>query len=124
MIGRHIVAGSILAVIAVCGAAVAAGVRHNLTPSMPVGFWLKKPLLRPPHVGDIVEACLPSDMPLFEQTRRYVGHGPCPNGLEPVVKTVAAIGDDEVRVEQCGISVNGQALPNTAAMAVDGTGRP
>lgn len=114
-----VVAGVILAVLA---ASAAAGVRVNLTPSMPRGLWwvVDAPISR----GTVVVACLPDQAGTREAARRgYLRAGSCPGGTEPLVKPLAAIAGDVVTVTKRGLAVNSVPLPGTAPLAEDETGR-
>jgi conjugative transfer signal peptidase TraF len=105
-------------------AAVATGVRVNISPSMPVGVWMTHPAGWV-HRGDTVTVC-PDLTPAFTQARErgYIGPGTCSVGLEPILKVVVAGPDDLVVVSAVdGIWVNGQLVPNSLARAVDGQGR-
>jgi conjugative transfer signal peptidase TraF len=101
-----------------------AGVRVNTTPSMPIGLWAITSTRTVPRRGDIVTACLP-DGPALRQAmqRGYVASGACPDGAEPLVKSVAASGGDFVTVSPAGISINGMPIGNTAPLARDEAGR-
>jgi type IV secretory pathway protease TraF len=54
--------------------------------------------------------------------RGYVGPGTCPSASEPLLKTIAAVSGDVVRVTDAGIVVNGELLPHSTALAHDGRG--
>ena len=115
------VAGTVLAVLT---AAHAAGLRMNLTASMPIGLWR----IAPAHTlarGEIVAVCLPDGSALHLALQRsYIAAGSCPSGAEPLVKPVAAIGGDLAVISETGISVNGAIVPNSAPLAADEAGRP
>jgi type IV secretory pathway protease TraF len=85
---------------------------------MPIGIWRSHPVAELRR-GDAVAVCLPS----AGQIKRYVGPGACANGTEPVLKTVAAVVGDTVALDALGASVNGQPIPNTAALPADAAGR-
>jgi conjugative transfer signal peptidase TraF len=73
----------------------------------------------------VVVLCLPPGPGTRLALRRgYIGPGVCPGGTEPLLKPVAAIAGDVVRVTAAGIVVNGMPVPNTAALARDSAGRP
>ena len=101
------------------------GLRLNTTPSMPIGLWQVSPSVPEQlHHGSIVTVCLP-ETPIvrvgFE--RGYIHSGSCPEGLEPVVKPVAALQGDAVTVRPTGILVNGLPVSGTAQLARDSGGR-
>lgn len=103
----------------------ATGLRVNATASMPRGLWRVAPAAGPIPRGAIVSLCLPQGPLLRLALRRgYLGAGPCPGGAEPLLKPVAAIAGDVVRVTAAGIAVNGTLLPNSAALKQDSAGRP
>ena len=96
-----------------------AGLRINTTESMPRGLWREVAVDGVLHHGDVVAACLPD----VGQIRHYVGEGSCPNGLEPVLKTIGAIAGDDVETTADGVRVNGVLMANTAPMKQDSQGR-
>jgi conjugative transfer signal peptidase TraF len=103
----------------------AAGLRLNTTASMPRGLWRVTPLAGAVGHGAIVSLCLPPGPLLRLALRRaYLTAGVCPGGAEPLLKPVAAIAGDIVRVTAAGIAVNGAPLPNSAALRRDSAGRP
>src|SRR2546425_178435 len=100
-----------------------AGLRLNLTGSLPVGLYVISPSL--PVRGALVLACLPAKVAAFAHARGYVPRGEgCPNGVAPIGKPVAAIAGDTVAVTPAGLFVNGVAVPNSQALATDRKGRP
>ena len=100
-----------------------AGLRLNLTGSLPVGLYVTSPSL--PVRGALVLACLPAKVAAFAHARGYVPRGEeCPNGVAPIGKPVAAIAGDTVAVTPAGLFVNGVAVPNSRALATDRKGRP
>lgn len=100
-----------------------AGVRWNSTESAPAGLW--RVVDRVPARGEWVSFC-PSDTALFREyrARGYMHGGPCPGGLEKLLKPVAAIAGDVVSVVGEGVSVNGAMLLGTAPQTQDSSGRP
>jgi len=100
-----------------------AGLRLNLTGSLPVGLYVISPSL--PVRGALVLVCLPAKVAAFAHARGYVPRGEeCPNGVAPIGKPVAAIAGDTVAVTPAGLFVNGVAVPNSRALATDRKGRP
>lgn len=95
----------------------AGGLRVNASHSMPVGVWVIGP---PTEIvrGEAVVVCAGEP-----EAARYVGPGGCPNGLEPLVKPVAAVAGDVVIVTAHGVAVNGEAIENTAPLIRDDAGR-
>ena len=117
------------AVVAVAGGLVlvaagawVAGVRLNLSASLPPGFYLvsRRDLAR----GSIVLACLPPNVAGSAWARGYLPRGVCPGGTAPVGKLVLALSGDTVTVSAEGLSVNGTLVPDSRARARDGRGRP
>ena len=50
--------------------------------------------------------------------------GPCPSGVQPVLKPVVAGGGDIVELGPAAVIVNGYRLPATRSAAVDGLSYP
>lgn len=92
-----------------------ARLRINTTESLPLGLYREVPGL--PGRGALVTVCLPM------QARGYGRPGSCPDGRAPLLKRVVAVAGDTVVVSKAAITVNGQALPNTARRARDSQGR-
>jgi conjugative transfer signal peptidase TraF len=112
-------------VLAALAMADVAGLRINLTPSMPIGLWAIATIRGAPTRGDTVAACLPGDMMPREAMRRgYVAAGSCRDGTEPLVKPVMAIAGDLVTVSPGGISVNTKPIATTTPLDRDEAGRP
>src|SRR5712664_994711 len=100
-----------------------AGLRLNLTGSLPVGLYVTSASM--PARGALVLACLPAKVAAFAHARGYVPRGgECPNGVAPIGKPVAAIAGDTIAVTPAGLFVNGVAVPNSRALATDRKGRP
>ena len=99
-----------------------AGLRVNLSGSMPVGLY--RITSGPPAKGAMLLACLPESVAVFARTRGYVPSGRCPGAAAPIGKAVLATAGDSVQVTDTGLVVNGRLLPNTRPLAVDGAGRP
>ncbi|MFK4485050.1 conjugative transfer signal peptidase TraF [Bradyrhizobium sp. USDA 336] len=118
-----LVAGAGL-VAAVAGAGWGAGLRINLTPSYPRGLWRIKTLDRAAAAGDLVFIC-PPDTAEFERAfaRGYIRRGLCAGGLSPLIKTIAAIGGQQVDVAE-QVSIDGRPLPDSDVRPTDAAGRP
>src|SRR5216684_1922633 len=100
-----------------------AGLRLNLTGSLPVGLYRAAPgpLVR----GARVLVCLPPRVAAFARARGYVPRGGlCPGGVLPIGKPVFALPGDTVTVTASGLRVNGVPVPNSLALATDHRGRP
>ena len=105
--------------------AAANGVGWNLTDSEPPGLWRMAGAALPVTLGEYVAACPPrSGVVALAARRGYIAPGDCPTGLTPLLKQIAAMPGDTVRVTEAGISVNGRLLPHTAPLASDSQGRP
>lgn len=112
--------GGPLALLAACWCA---GLRLNLTGSLPVGLYLASRAA--PVRGAIVLACLPPTVTAFALERGYVPRGgTCPDGALPVGKPVLAIAGDTVAVTPTALLVNGAPVPNSQALEADRKGRP
>ncbi len=56
--------------------------------------------------------------------RHYLGAGSCPDGAEPVVKMIAAVGGDVVEVTAAAVLVNAIALRTAARSTAIAEGAP
>lgn len=110
--------GGAMAVYVTFYAADTAGLRFNLTPSMPKGVYTLEPTTDKPERGDLVTFCLEPDNPftVVARERDYIGSGTCPSGLKPFLKKLAGLPGDMVEASPDGIVLNGKFLA--------GTGRP
>jgi conjugative transfer signal peptidase TraF len=97
------------------------GLRINLTRSIPIGLYqqIDAPIAR----GALVEACLPQDIATLGRKRGYLRGGSCPDGTEPVGKTVAAVTGDTVELTDQALIVNATKLPDSATLDIDREGR-
>ena len=117
-----ILAFPMLVVLVVLALGYALGFRVNTTPSLPLGLY--RLTGKPPQRGDVVVFCLEAESFIrLSQERGYLGHGECPGGLLPLGKQVYALPGDVIGIEGGMISVNGQALPGSAAKGQDSKGR-
>lgn len=121
---HHTARGTFRAAVALLSLAClgyAAGMRLNLTASMPAGLYrLERGRIRR---GTIVVVCLPLRTSAFARSRGFVPSGACAGGTAPIGKPVAAIHGDTVDVSSTGITVNGRALAHSRALAVDSDNR-
>ncbi|MVA37504.1 conjugative transfer signal peptidase TraF [Agrobacterium vitis] len=124
--------GRLLLFLAGAGGAIAALVavaymgdfRLNLTPSEPLGLWRIVALRRPVETGDLVFICPPVTAPFEEARRRgYVRRGLCPGGFAPLIKTVAALPGQHIKIG-ANVTVDGKPLASSIVRASDGEGRP
>jgi conjugative transfer signal peptidase TraF len=100
-----------------------AGLRLNVTGSLPVGVYLVSH--GSPGRGATVLVCLPPGVAVFARARGYVSSGGwCPGGVLPVGKPIGAIAGDTVTVTLAGLLVNGTPVPNSRPLAADRHGRP
>lgn len=89
----------------------AGGIVVNGTPSLPLGIYRKEN--RPVQVGAFILFRLP---PAQVGGRTYA--------REPLIKRVAAVEGDCIRIAPSGVSVNGTLLANSAQLSQDREGRP
>jgi len=112
-----------VAVLTVFGVAGAAGFRVNTTPSVPVGLYriTDDPLAK----GRLVIFCPPESAVFDEALRRgYLGAGFCPGGYGLLIKKIVAAAGDRVSISDQGVTINGRAVPHSAPMVADPSGRP
>ena len=111
LVGITVVGFTIMAVLAVSD-----GYRFNPTSSAPVGIWKiteKEPERL--NVGEYVFICPPKHevlSSLIKQGRMF--RGLCDSGTVPFIKEVVAHSDGEFRVEDDGVYINNQLIPQTA----------
>ncbi|MET3900435.1 conjugative transfer signal peptidase TraF [Devosia sp. UYZn731] len=99
------------------------GLRINFTPSYPLGLWRVTSLDRPISVGDLVLICPPETAAfILARERGYVRRGLCPGWLTPLIKTVAAIAGQQIKIGQ-SVRIDGYALEHSEIHAVDAEGR-
>jgi conjugative transfer signal peptidase TraF len=99
------------------------GIYINTTPSLPVGFYqvVDEPIAN----GAYVAFCPPKNA-VFDMARdrSYINRGDCPGGYRLLLKRVFAQSGDTVFIDQEGIFVNGEHLPNSAQLKADAEGQP
>lgn len=116
------------ALILLCLWAWIAGYRCNLTPSLPVGLYRLADGM--PKHGDPVSFCLAGPFVGLAAERGYLKAGSCPSGLRPLLKVVAGLPGDLVRVGPDGIQVTppgapvGCLWPDSRIKIADRYGRP
>jgi conjugative transfer signal peptidase TraF len=96
------------------------GIRLNLTPSLPLGFYITSRS----RDANLVEFCPQAAAATISLSRQYRTAGACPDGGAPLLKPVVAIPGDQIKVSADGIRVNGQLLPNSAGRFRDHLQRP
>lgn len=125
-IGRaHI--GATIAIGAVTVLALrSAGMRINLSPSVPVGIYLAERIRsdRLVHRGSLVAVCLPADVAEWGRARGYLHRGSCADGTAPVGKPVFAVAGDTVTVRATGLRLNRDAIARTQPLRTDDHARP
>jgi conjugative transfer signal peptidase TraF len=98
----------------------AAGLRLNLTHSVPIGLYR----ITADSASDLVEFCPPEPFGSLSVQRGYRPRSlACADYGEPLLKPVVARDGDVVRISAEGFSVNGVSIPNTAARVKDSAGR-
>ena len=97
------------------------GIYINTTPSLPVGFY--KMVDEPIVSGAYVAFCPPKNE-VFDMAmnRSYINRGRCPGGYGLLLKRVFAQSGDTVSIDQAGIFVNCEHLPNSAQITADAEG--
>jgi len=96
------------------------GIRLNLTPSLPLGFYITS---HSPS-ANLIEFCPQGAAAFISLSRQYRTAGACPDGGAPLLKHAVAISGDQIQVSADGIRVNGQLLPNSAGRFRDHLQRP
>ncbi len=99
-----------------------AGLRVNLTDSVPVGLYRETRDCPASH-GEFVSFCLESDVQAVQASRYLQRSLLCPNGLQPLLKRLAALPGDVIEVHPKGLSINGQSVPESGALTEDSKGR-
>lgn len=102
--------------------AAAAGVRVNVTRSIPLGFY--QTTNEPIRTGAYVMFC-PPPTAVFKLAlqRRYIDPGDCPGGSYPMMKRILAAKNDRVQIGPNGVVINGVAVPNSKPRPYDGAKR-
>ena len=97
------------------------GIYINTTPSLPVGFYQ---VVDEPIVSGAYVAFCPPQNAVFDMAkgRSYINPGNCPGGYGLLLKRVFAQSGDRVLIDQAGIFVNGEHLPNSAQLKIDAEG--
>ncbi len=99
------------------------GIYINTTPSLPVGFYK---VVDEPIVNGAYVAFCPPQGSVFDMAvaRHYINTGNCLGGYGMLLKRVFAQSGDTVSIDQAGIFVNGEHLPNSAQLKADTEGQP
>jgi len=89
-----------------------AGLRVNLTPSLPKGVFILCP--GTPGKGDFVTFCLEGEFANLARERGYLQAGSCPSGLRPLLKILAGLPGDAIpgglRIRT--VDSQGRAMPS------------
>lgn len=115
----------VIAALALLALGYAGGFRLNVTSSLPRGVYrlTDGPLRR----GDVVSFCLEGAFADLARERGYVAPGSCPSGLRPLMKRLAGLPGDQVRLTDegivCGPEDKARRWPGVP-LAKDGKGRP
>ncbi len=96
------------------------GIRFNVTPSLPLGFYITSHS----RSANLVEFCPQGPAAFISLSRQYRTAGACPDGGAPLLKPAVAFPGDQVQVTADGIRVNGQLLPKSAGRFRDHLERP
>jgi conjugative transfer signal peptidase TraF len=94
-----------------------AGVRINMTPSVPPGLYIEI------SDSNLVEFSPSGPPAALAAARGYRIGGNCDDGASPLLKPVVARTGDTVEYSGNGIAVNGRLLLNTAPLSKDTDGR-
>ncbi len=99
------------------------GIYLNTTPSLSVGFYQ---VVDEPIVKGVYVAFCPPQNEVFDMARdrSYINRGDCPGGYGLLLKRVFALSGDTVFIDQVGIFVNGEHLPNSAQLTADAEDQP
>ena len=101
------------------GAAKLYGLRLNITPSYPLGFYKISDTTW--NINDLVELCLPDSVGKLARERDYLPKSAQCNGVVPVIKKVVAIEGDEVFVSSA-VAVNGKSIADSQLRLADTNG--
>lgn len=91
------------------------GLRLNDSPSLPVGIYI----VTSDPSATLVEFCPAEPYASLAAARGYRDQGNCPDGGAPLMKPIAARSGDTVQLSARGVKVNGKALLNSGALAID-----
>lgn len=105
----------------VAAIAIALDLRVNVSYSLPLGLYQ----VTLDESAPLIEFCPAEPFASESIERGYRGRGlACADGAVPLLKPVVARAGDTVELGPSGLAVNGTALPDTAPLDQDGTGRP
>ena len=93
--------------------------------STPAGIYQMRPATRLSR-GELVAACLPSDIARFAISRGYLSVSPlsdCPEHAAPIGKLLLALPGDDVEIKLDFIAINGHRFAHSATAPHDSEGR-
>ena len=91
----------------------------------PAGIYQMRPLGSFSH-GELVAACLPSDVAHFAVSRGYLSVSPiseCPEHAAPIGKLLLALSGDQVEIRPDFVAINGERFACSATAPRDSRGR-
>src|SRR6202167_4706978 len=91
----------------------------------PAGIYQMRPLSSFSR-GELVAACLPSDIAHFAVSRGYLPVSPiseCPDHAAPIGKLLLALPGDQVEIRPDFVAINGESFAHSATVQRDGSGR-
>jgi conjugative transfer signal peptidase TraF len=97
------------------------GYRVNVTRSMPVGVY-RIIEGNTPERGDYVAYCPVGATAALALDNGWLRPGSCDAGTRPLLKILAGVAGDTVRLSAAGIRINGVLQPCSAARSVDKNG--
>jgi conjugative transfer signal peptidase TraF len=100
-----------------------AGLRINLTPSLPQGVYALCP--GAPSKGDFVSFCLEGEFTELARERGYLGAGSCPSGLRPLLKILSGLPGDSIQADALVVrsaDSQGRPMPSVLQSGVIPTG--
>jgi conjugative transfer signal peptidase TraF len=97
----------------------------NVSRSLPRGlYWRKDSKDSDVSVGDLVVVCAELiESAQWITARGYTGKGRCADGTAPLLKPIAAIGPARVTVTDGGVTIDGQAIPESKPLPIDSNAR-
>ena len=84
--------------------------RVNLTGSMPIGLY-QLHAHQSPKRDDWVSVCLPQEVLTLAIQHIHLHRGNCPSGVEPILKQVIGLPEDQIVITGDMIAVNGVMYP-------------
>lgn len=97
----------------------------NVSPSAPYGFYAVSPIQNPIR-GNLVALCLPSPVAKKAFSKMYLIYyrkSGCPEHAPLVLKRIAGLPGDNIRLEPQGLWINGRYVPGSQTRSRDHIGR-